>query len=153
MRKTHATSLARITIELTPTHHNTTNLNTSLQFAKKLLGLDLAPAASGATRSIIERVKEKIIERGGANGIRTVTVILKRMDKDGSLSLDKSELLEGLMVYGIRNIDDTEGGDLDKLMAYFDRDKSGKISIEEFLRGVRGNMSGRRKKLVRQVNP
>ncbi len=98
-------------------------------------------------------MKEKIIERGGANGIRTVTAILKRMDKDGSLSIDKSELVEGLMVYGIRNIDDTAGGDLDKLMAYFDRDKSGKISIEEFLRGVRGSMSGRRKKLVRQVNP
>jgi Ca2+-binding EF-hand superfamily protein len=121
------------------------------QFSNKLLGIGPAAQVSGASRSIVERVKNKIIERGGANGIRTCTRLLKRMDKDGSLSLDKAELLEGLMVYGIRNIDDTEGGDLDKLMKFFDRDNSGKISIEEFLRGVRGNMPGKRKKLVRQA--
>jgi len=121
------------------------------EFSNKLLGIGPAAQLSGASRSIVERVKNKIIERGGANGIRTCTRLLKRMDKDGSLSLDKEELLEGLCVYGIRNIDDTEGGDLDKLMKFFDRDSSGKISIEEFLRGVRGNMPGKRKKLVRQA--
>jgi len=36
-------------------------------------------------------------------------------------------------------------------MTYFDRDKSGKISIEEFARGVRGQMNRERKLLVRQA--
>merc|ERR1712216_642003 len=104
-----------------------------------------------ASRSVIERTKAKIIQRGGANGIRTLTAILRRMDKDGSLTLDKHELLEGLMVYGLRDLDDSPGGDMDKLMNYFDRDKSGKISVGEFLRGVRGTMSKRRILLVKQA--
>jgi len=99
----------------------------------------------------VERVKARILELGGANGIRSCTRILRGMDSDGSRSLDRTELLEGLMGYGLYDLDDTPGGDIDKLMTYFDRDKSGKISIEEFARGVRGQMNRERKLLVRQA--
>jgi Ca2+-binding EF-hand superfamily protein len=72
------------------------------------------------------------------------------MDRDGSFTLEREELNEGMMVYGVE-LDDTEGGDLDKIMKYFDRDGSGKVSVEEFMRGVRGTMHKRRIKLVKQA--
>lgn len=121
------------------------------EFALVVFGLGPKSYPDPASRSVIERTKAKIIQRGGANGIRTLTAILRRMDKDGSLTLDKHELLEGLMVYGLRDLDNSPGGDMDKLMNYFDRDKSGKISVGEFLRGVRGTMSKRRILLVKQA--
>jgi len=121
------------------------------EFALHLFGLGPHLVPDAASRSVVERVKAKIIERGGANGIRTLTRILRRMDKDGSLTLDAGELKQGLEVYGLRDLDDSDGGDMDKLLKYFDRDGSGRISVEEFLRGVKGTMPKRRIKLVRQA--
>jgi len=117
------------------------------EFSQAIFGL--TPKLDATSKSVVERVKAKIIERGGASGIHGVTKILRRMDRDGSYTLDKGELLEGLMVYGIRDLDETEGGDMDKIMTYFDRDGSGRISIEEFLRGITGKMSKRRIKFVK----
>jgi len=121
------------------------------EFSSHLFGLGSHVPLSSQSRSVVERVKSRILELGGANGIRSCAHILKRMDRDGSLNLDRSELLEGLESYGLYDLDDTPGGDIDKLMLYFDRDKNGRISVEEFLRGLRGNMSRERKLLVRQA--
>jgi len=117
------------------------------EVAETVFGVQGKQHFSTKDKSVLERVKRKIVERG-ANGIRTITAILRRMDNDGSLTLDKHEFLEGLAVYGICDISTS---DVEKLMRYFDRDGSGRISIEEFLRGVKGKMSGRRKKFVRQA--
>ena len=121
-----------------------------LEFAESVFGLNKANVSDPNSRSVVERVKALIIARGGANGIRTLTAILRRMDKDGSFSLDRGEINQGMLVYGVE-LDDTEGGDLDKIMKYFDRDGSGKVSVEEFMRGVRGTMHKRRIKLVKQA--
>lgn len=37
----------------------------------------------------------------GANGIRTLTSMMKRMDKNGNNKLEKEELQEGFLTYGI----------------------------------------------------
>mmetsp|Transcript_25402 Transcript_25402/g.33170 ORF Transcript_25402/g.33170 Transcript_25402/m.33170 type:complete len:365 (-) Transcript_25402:458-1552(-) len=121
------------------------------EFASHLFGMGRHVKSNAQSRSVVERVKARILELGGANGIRSCTRILRGMDSDGSRNLDRTELLEGLMSYGLYDLDDTPGGDIDKLMAYFDRDQSGKISIEEFARGVRGQMSRDRKLLVRKA--
>lgn len=49
-------------------------------------------------------MKAKILERGGVGGLHGVARVLKRMDTDGSLSLDKAELMNGLHDYGLVNI-------------------------------------------------
>jgi len=116
------------------------------EFALTVFGLN-KDYFNPATKCVIERVKMKIIERG-ASGVHTITKILRRMDRDGSYTLGRDEFVEGLMVYGIRDLDEE---DVDKLMGYFDRDGSGRISIEEFLRGVKGKMSRRRKKFVKMA--
>ena len=99
----------------------------------------------GNARNVVERVKNLIIARGGANGIRTMSVILRRMDRNGNKKLDEDELKEGLAVYGVHPSKE----EMKTLMAYFDRDGDRSIGVTEFLRGVRGRMARRRVKLVR----
>jgi hypothetical protein len=79
-------------------------------------------------------VKARIIEKDGASGIHNVTRILNRMDTDGSKNLDQNELMKGLSAYGIKKIPPR---DMKILFAYFDRDRSGRISVDEFLRGLK----------------
>ncbi len=56
------------------------------------------------------------------------------MDSDGSKNLDRDELKQGLIAYGISGVSDKE---FQVLFDYFDRDKSGKISTDELLRGLK----------------
>jgi calcyphosin len=116
----------------------------------------------------------------GANGVRTLTAMLKRMDQNGNMKLEREELAEGFLVYGIQIDDgpvrpdplacavarpgadapracvrvtvwDPQDGDLDKIMSYFDLDDDGHISLAEFIRGIRGSMAKERKLLVREA--
>lgn len=56
------------------------------------------------------------------------------MDTDGSKNLDQNELMKGLNIYGIKKIPPR---DMKILFNYFDRDRSGRISVDEFLRGLK----------------
>lgn len=118
------------------------------EFAFSLYGIGERPRPDVNARNIVEKVKARIIERGGASGIHAVTRLLKSMDTDGSKSLDKNELMQGLRQYGINNISPK---DMQILFNYFDRDGSGRITIDEFLRGLKTGMSFERKQLVRQA--
>lgn len=120
------------------------------EFSRCLLG-KAAEAPGVTSKNAIERVKARILEMGGANGIRSIIHLLKRMDADGSGSLDRKELLEGLTGFGIEGLEDIPGGDMDKVMQYFDRDGNGRVSIEEFHLGLQGRMPRKRVMLVRQA--
>ena len=58
------------------------------------------------------------------------------MDVEGSGLLDRSELCQGLANFGV-DVDDGPGGDVEKIMGFFDRDVVGRIIIREFHRGLR----------------
>lgn len=58
------------------------------------------------------------------------------MDGNGSGLLERSELCEGLANFGV-DVDDGPGGDVEKIMGFFDRHAVGRISIREFHRGLR----------------
>jgi calcyphosin len=115
------------------------------EFCTAILGRQIQKTTQG--RSVVERVKNMIISRGGALGIRSMTVILRRMDRNGNKKLDASELQEGLEVYGIHPSKE----EMKTIMHYFDRDGDRSISVTEFLRGIRGRMPRARAKLVRQA--
>ncbi len=90
------------------------------------------------------RLRERVLERGGSNGIHTLGRVLKIMDTSGDKSLDKEELKYGLQDYGVS----CSEGELQQLFQYLDRDRSGKVSFDEFLSAMRGPLSRRRLDLI-----
>eukprot|EP01039_Chlorochromonas_danica_P004573 gene4573-5013_t len=93
---------------------------------------------------IVDKVRNKIVERGGSNGLRSIAKLLSIMDDNGDKRLSRDELRYGLRDYGI-NLTPTE---LEQVFLYFDRDRNGFIDITEFLIGIRGDLNNRRKSLV-----
>lgn len=61
---------------------------------------------------------------------------LESMDTEGSGLLERSQLTQGLANFGI-GVDDGPGGDIEKIMGFFDRDVVGRIIVREFHRGLR----------------
>jgi len=123
-----------------------------LEFAEGLFPEDESSARGNRTareaQDVVQRVKSRILQLVGKNaGIRGCTRILRQMDQDGNNTLDEHELREGLEMYGV-HIADSE---IDRLVKHFDKDGSGRITIEEFLRGLRGDMKRNRRKLVRSA--
>lgn len=94
---------------------------------------------------IVEKVRRKIVERGGSNGIRSISKLLSIMDDNGDKRLSKEELRYGLRDYGV----DLTPTEMEQVFLFFDRDGNGFIDCTEFLVGLRGDLSQRRKKFVR----
>ena len=95
-------------------------------------GARAAAARALGTELIIDKLRQKIVERGGSSGITGVARLMKIMDDDGSHTLSRNELKSGLRDYGI----DLSPTELEQVFLYFDRDASGTIDIDEFLRGL-----------------
>eukprot|EP00605_Chrysophyceae_sp_TOSAG23-4_P001099 GSChrysophyteH1.ASY1.ANO1.1205.1 assembled CDS len=91
---------------------------------------DAVAARAFDVKALILRVREKIIERGGSNGIRSLQRLLAIMDDNGDKRLSKSELKYGLRDYGITLSED---------------------EMENFLVGIRGDLNDRRKKCIRMA--
>ena len=96
---------------------------------------------------VVGQLKERIIARGGCNGIKSLGRLLRIMDNNGDKRLSREELTYGLRDYGI-SMTKTE---IEQLFLYFDRDHNGFIDIDEFLIGIRGELNDRRKKLIRMA--
>jgi Ca2+-binding EF-hand superfamily protein len=63
------------------------------------------------------------------------------MDDNNSLTLDENEFVKAIKDYRV----DIEENDIRRLFGAFDRDGSGELSYDEFLRSVRGPMNNKRK--------
>lgn len=119
------------------------------EFAYSLFGVGDKPSQMDPnSRNIVDKVKARIIQKDGASGIHSVARTLKRLDTDGSKSLDRDELQRGLREYGVTTVSAPE---MNTLFNYFDRDQSGRVSLDEFLRGLSAGMNSERKALVRQA--
>jgi len=94
---------------------------------------------------IARKVREKVVARGGSGGIKSLQRLLSIMDDSGDKRLSKDELKYGLRDYGI-TLSPTE---LDQIFIHFDHDRTGYISVDDFLLGIRGDLSERRKRIVR----
>jgi len=114
------------------------------EFSAGLYGLIPNVVSDPETRSAVERVRLKIAERGGLNGIRTLAKILASIDSKGDKRLDREELKVGLRELGV-TLSDRE---VDVVLNAFDRNKDGVVDFEEFLRGIRGSLSARRRALI-----
>jgi Ca2+-binding EF-hand superfamily protein len=105
------------------------------------------PKADPVARGAVDRLRAKVLARGGRNGIRSLGKIFGQMDRNGNKRLDSEEVREALSLFGIP----ANPADIKIIMSAFDRDGDGSIDFEEFLRGMRGAMSKRRKRLVRKA--
>eukprot|EP01063_Lacrimia_lanifica_P024649 TRINITY_DN3251_c0_g1_i1.p1 TRINITY_DN3251_c0_g1~~TRINITY_DN3251_c0_g1_i1.p1 ORF type:complete len:281 (+),score=87.73 TRINITY_DN3251_c0_g1_i1:378-1220(+) len=117
------------------------------QFCDGLFGIKRVPRADPKCRDAIQLCRERILARGGENGVRSLSRLLRMMDDNGDRNLDKIEMKEGLAHYGVELTD----AEAEALFGYFDTDGSGKVSVTEFLVGVRGKMSKQRVAVVQQA--
>ena len=112
---------------------------------KKALDAREMAAKALSNSDTIEKVREKIVERGGSVGIRSLQRLLMIMDDNGDKRLSKDELKYGLRDYGIV----LSPAEMDQVFMYFDRDGNGFVDITEFLVGIRGEINERRKKIIK----
>ena len=98
-------------------------------------------------QGIIEKVREKIVARGGSTGIRGIAKLLSIMDDNGDKRLSRDELKYGLRDYGI----DLTPTELEQVFNVMDRDKNGFVDVTEFLVAIKGDMNSRRKGIIKQA--
>ena len=118
------------------------NLN-KLQQSKVPDPRAIAASALG-NQNIISRIREKVVQRGGTNGIKSLARLLQIMDDNGDKKLSRDEFKYGLRDYGI----DLSPTELEQVFLEVDRDKNGFIDVTEFLVAIKGDMNARRKKMV-----
>ena len=80
-------------------------------------------------------------------GIRTLRRIFNQMDFNGNKKLDSSEFEQALAAFGIF----PKKVELQALMKFYDVDGDGNISYDEFLSGLREELSERRVNIVRKA--
>ncbi|XP_007169177.2 calcyphosin isoform X2 [Balaenoptera acutorostrata] len=85
-----------------------------------------------AVDATMEKLRAQCLSRG-ASGIQGLARFFRRMDRDGSRSLDAGELQRGLAKLGL--VLDT--AEAQGVCRRWDRDGSGTLDLEEFLRALR----------------
>lgn len=73
--------------------------------------------------------------------------MFKILDNNGNRQLDANELMWGLKDFGIA----LDSDQTDVLISYFDRDRSGTVNFDEFLRGLRGDLNDFRLSLIKKA--
>jgi Ca2+-binding EF-hand superfamily protein len=94
-------------------------------------------------RELNLRFKLAIQQKGGV-GLRTLKVIFRRMDFNGNKKLDASEFEQALAAFGIF----PKKVELQALMRHYDIDGDGNVSYEEFISGLRDELTPRRMTMV-----
>jgi len=99
------------------------------------------------SNSIVDQVRDLILKKGGKQGYRGLSRVLRIMDDNGNKLLDKYELQNGIQTYGLK----LTAAQMDQVMEAFDTDSSGQVSVAEFINVIRGPLADRRLKLVQQA--
>lgn len=95
----------------------------------------------------IIRLKQKLIARAGTHALLSLGRLFALMDPDGDGVLTKHELRRGLEDFEIP----MNMVELDEIFAHLDEDRNGFVSVEEFMRKIRGSLSERRQCMVKSA--
>lgn len=97
---------------------------------------------------ITQRIIVACQARSAANGLRSLRVVFRDLDKDCNGLLDPVEFKYGLRTLGV----DVTEDELKSLLKYFDTNRDGKLSLNEMLHAMRSNsLSERRAQCVECV--
>ena len=90
--------------------------------------------------SNFDELRDKVIalcRQRSANGLRGLRILFRGMDRNRNGSLDPVEFKYAMRDYGIK-LSEIE---VTQIVKYFDTNKDGKISFDEFLRAIRGDLN------------
>ncbi len=93
------------------------------------------------------RLLRKKIASRGANGIFSLGRLFRNIDDNGNKNLCLAEFQKCMAEFRLG----FQSSDIEIVFGFFDRDGNDKLSYDEFLRGVRGEMNQGRVKIVRQA--
>ena len=116
------------------THHDFTKQNPALLLAEP----EVEPFAEMRAKIIA------LCKKRSGNGLRGLRIMFRAMDRNGNKTLDPIEFKYAMRDYGLP-ISDQE---VTQIVKYFDTNRDGKISFDEFLRAIRGELNDRRTDLV-----
>ena len=92
----------------------------------------------------VDRVRARLLARVGAEGFEAVRRCFMAMDKNRDALLTEVEIKKGLERLQV----ELSPSELARVMSFVDRDRTGKVSVTEFIRTIRGTMSGDRITLI-----
>ncbi|EPY86308.1 calcyphosin-like isoform 1 [Camelus ferus] len=101
-----------------------------------VFGTTVCPEIMDAVDATMEKLRAQCLSRG-ASGIQGLAKFFRRLDRDGSRSLDAGELQRGLAELGLA-LDTAEA---EGVCRRWDRDGSGTLDLEEFLRALRRGLA------------
>jgi len=104
------------------------------------------PAPKYTLQDLITDIKGRLKERG-MFGIRGVSHLFHSMDKNGNRQIDINEFYWGLKEFGVSLSEEEAMG----VLKIFDKDRSGTISFEEFLRALKGDLNNYRVGIIRKA--
>ena len=94
-----------------------------------------------------DEIKQRVISmcaKRSSNGIRGLRIMFKAMDRNRNGSLDPVEFKYAMRDYGV----DITEKECAAIVKYFDTNNDGKISFDEFLRAIRGDLNEARRRMV-----
>ncbi|XP_076321884.1 calcyphosin-like protein [Tachypleus tridentatus] len=94
----------------------------------------------------IEKLRYQCLQRG-AKGIKELGRSFRIMDDSGDRKLDLEEFSKGLHDYGV----DLDNSEIENLFNDIDKDNSGNLNFDEFLKALRPPMSQARLNLIEQA--
>ena len=95
---------------------------------------------------MINDIKSKLSARGTL-AIRGLGRMFRILDNNRNRQLDLNELMWGLKDFGVA-LDEEQAK---TILAFFDRDRSGTVNFDEFLRALRGDLNEFRIGLIRKA--
>lgn len=106
----------------------------------------VAPPQRYDGTQMINDIKETL-KRRGSMAIRGIGRVFRILDDNRNRQLDDYELKNGLIDYDIHLSDEQ----VRVLISHFDRDNSGTVNFDEFLRALRGDLNATRTGWIRQA--
>lgn len=93
---------------------------------------------------VMKRVKQALLADAGINGLRAATLTFRQMDKNNDQTLSPEEFENGLLAHSVK----LSKAELQYLVRAFDTDGDGRVTLQEFIKGLIGTTNPRRKAMI-----